>query len=273
MIRKAPSWADLFSKLQTITVKDKGDIFERVVQLYLKIHSEYESRLDNVWLLSEVPKQVRKHFNLPVADEGIDLIGETTDKKYWAIQAKFRSNPDSRLTNKGDLATFTALAFHTCRNIEYGLICATTSQPMVKVDLIGDKAGFRLFSDFAELDDHDCAGWKRLQSALSKAPKPPTQLKPKPHQTRAIKSAYKHYVTDKQSRGKMIMLCCTGKSLTGFWITQKLGADRIVVAVPSLALVKQTLNVWTREYLAHNTKPDWICVCSDTGSGEVDIAP
>ena len=66
------------------------------------------------------------------------------------------------------------------------------------------------------------------------------------------------------------MPCGTGKSLTGFWVAQKFDAKLIVVAVPSLALVKQTLNVWTREYLAHKVMPDWICVCSDTGSGDVD---
>jgi superfamily II DNA or RNA helicase len=270
IIRKSPSWAALFSRLITMTPKEKGDVFERVVQLYLQTHSEYESLLANVWMLGDVPKRVRTKLNLPDNDEGIDLIAETAGKKYWAIQAKFRSNPDSRLTNKGDLATFTALAFHTCKHIDYGLICATTSQPLKKVNLTGDKTGFRLFSDFAELDDHNLAGWKRLKSALSKAPTRPKKLRPMWHQKKAIKNADKHYIEGKERRGKMIMPCGTGKSLTGFWIAQHFDAKLIVVAVPSLALVKQTLNVWTREYLAHNVMPEWICVCSDTGSGSVD---
>ena len=121
VIRKAMSWAELFLRLTTMKPKEKGDVFERVVQLYLKSHPEYQSQLSEVWLLKEVPKRVRTKLNLPDADEGIDLIAETIGKKYWAIQAKFRSNPANRLTNKGDLATFTALAFHTCKNIDYGL--------------------------------------------------------------------------------------------------------------------------------------------------------
>ena len=270
VIRRAKSWSELFSRLENMTPKDKGDVFERVVQLYLKTHPEYQSQLSEVWMLNEVPKRVRTKLNLPDTDEGVDLIAKTTGKKFWAIQAKFRSNPDSRLTNKGDLATFTALAFHTCKNIDYGLICATTSQPLKKVELTGDKTGFRLFSDFAELDDNNFAGWKRLKSALGKAPTRPKKLSPMWHQKKALKSAQKHFVKEKQRRGKMIMPCGTGKSLTGFWVAQKFDAKLIVVAVPSLALVKQTLNVWTREYLAHNIVPEWICVCSDTGSGEVD---
>ena len=90
------------------------------------------------------------------------------------------------------------------------------------------------------------------------------------HQKKAIKNALDHFIQDKNRRGKMIMPCGTGKSLTGFWIAQEFDAKLIVVAVPSLALVKQTLNVWTCEFLAHKVMPDWICVCSDTGSGNVD---
>jgi len=34
--------------------------------------------------------------------------------------------------------------------------------------------------------------------------------------------------------------------------------------------VKQTLNVWTKEFLAHGITPDWISVCSDKDTGNVD---
>jgi predicted helicase len=46
----------------------------------------------------------------------------------------------------------------------------------------------------------------------------------------------------------MIMPCGTGKSLAAFWIARKLNAKSILIAVPSLALLQQTLKVWTREY-------------------------
>lgn len=171
---------------------------------------------------------------------------------------------------KSGLSTFTSLAFHTCKHIDYGLVCATTSRPIKKVHLTGEKVGFELLSDFMELDDNGREGWHLLKSALGKAPTKPAKYIPKPHQKRAMESAHKHFSEDRKSRGKMIMPCGTGKSLIGFWIAQDLGAKRIVVAVPSLALVKQTLNMWTREFLAHGVIPEWICVCSDPGSGEVD---
>ena len=66
------------------------------------------------------------------------------------------------------------------------------------------------------------------------------------------------------------MPCGTGKSLTAYWIAEELKAKTILVAVPSLALVRQSLTDWTREFLAHGIKPDWLCVCSDETVGNLE---
>jgi superfamily II DNA or RNA helicase len=66
------------------------------------------------------------------------------------------------------------------------------------------------------------------------------------------------------------MPCGTGKSLTAYWIAEALKAKTIVVAVPSLALIRQSLADWTREFLAHDQRPDWICVCSDESIANLD---
>jgi superfamily II DNA or RNA helicase len=71
------------------------------------------------------------------------------------------------------------------------------------------------------------------------------------------------------------MPCGTGKSLAAYWISETLNARSILVAVPSLALVRQTLTVWARESLAKRKDIDWICVCSDPTVGDIgreDIA-
>jgi superfamily II DNA or RNA helicase len=66
------------------------------------------------------------------------------------------------------------------------------------------------------------------------------------------------------------MPCGTGKSLTAYWIGDALKAKSIVIAVPSLALIRQSLSDWTREFLAHGVRPDWICVCSDESVGNLE---
>jgi superfamily II DNA or RNA helicase len=91
-----------------------------------------------------------------------------------------------------------------------------------------------------------------------------------PHQRAAISAAKKHFVSDGATRGRLIMPCGTGKSLTAYWIAEALKAKNILVAVPSLALVRQSLADWTREFLAHNVLPDWLCVCSDESVGNLE---
>ena len=59
------------------------------------------------------------------------------------------------------------------------------------------------------------------------------------------------------------MPCGTGKSLAAFWIAEKLDSKSILVAVPSLSLIQQTLGVWARESYANKKEIRWICVCSD----------
>ena len=64
-----------------------GDIFELAVKLYLQTNPKYRTKLKNVWLLKEIKENIKQKLNLPNEDEGIDLIAETYDKRYWAIQA------------------------------------------------------------------------------------------------------------------------------------------------------------------------------------------
>jgi predicted helicase len=66
------------------------------------------------------------------------------------------------------------------------------------------------------------------------------------------------------------MPCGTGKSLAAYWIAEALRAKTILVAVPSLALIQQSLADWTREFLARGQVPDWICVCSDETVGNLE---
>ena len=62
VIRNSPSWGELFQRLIPMKTKEKGDVFERVTQLYLQTHPEYQSKLSKVWMLNDVPKRVRKKF-------------------------------------------------------------------------------------------------------------------------------------------------------------------------------------------------------------------
>ncbi len=138
VLRKCRSW-DEFRALVDLTepTKAKGDLFERLTQLYLLTHPEYRTTLKTVWRLEEVPPRLRNKLHLPGPDEGIDLIAETRRGEYWAVQCKYRRAKD-RALGYAELATFSSLAFVTCRHVSLGIVAHTAAKPIRKRKLLGN---------------------------------------------------------------------------------------------------------------------------------------
>jgi predicted helicase len=215
--------------------------------------------------LSMVPPHVCKRLDLPSRDEGIDLIACTRHGEYWAVQSKFRSQRDKPL-NRKELGTFSSLAFNTCSNIALAVVAHTCSKPVSKRHLMRNTTEIGL-DRWQSLDQE---AWRLIVAKLKGQSARPEVRRPKPHQRAAISAAKNHFIGDGATRGRLIMPCGTGKSLTAYWIAEALKAETILVAVPSLALVRQSLADWTREFLAHNVLPDWLCVCSDESVGNLE---
>jgi predicted helicase len=265
-VSRCTSWEDFVQQLKKKSDKEKGDLFEHLVWAYLQLDPEYATKLRKVWLLDDVPSALRKNLHLPASDQGIDLIAETNTGEYWAIQCKYRENTERALTWGGDLSTFAGLAFGLCKNISFGLVCSTTER-ITSVLKHRERIGFRALDVWQGLDKEF---FDRLRKLLGHKPTKLVPLRPRPHQNKAIADARKHFVGKKQKRGKLISPCGSGKSLTAYWIARDLKAKKIVVAVPSLALISQTLKVWLRESMAHGDNVEWICVCSDESAGRVE---
>jgi superfamily II DNA or RNA helicase len=274
IINQCKSWADFvnFQDIQ-INTTQKGDLFERLVQLYLSTSPQYKSKLSNIWWpkYEELPKGVASYLNLSFPDEGIDLIAQTTNGEYWPIQAKYESNTEGA-KQKSNLTTFANASFNYGENMHLGLVAHTKSKPIRKRKLLeSEKKGNKIIelglSHWLELDDDD---WAAIKSKVSGEIYKPEKLTPRDHQKIAIKKAKNHFIKNKNNNGKLIMPCASGKSLTAYWIARELEAKTIIVAVPSLSLIKQTIKDWTREYIADNYQPEWICICSDKSTGELD---
>jgi superfamily II DNA or RNA helicase len=260
------SFAELEQKIVALPEgKTRGEAFEQFVKVFLLLEPEYASKLKNVWLYNEVPDAIVKKLKLPSTDQGIDIVAETCDGEFWAVQCKYRQLTDQSLTWR-EISTFTGLAFGVCRGFAFGLICSTTER-ITNVLKNQERIGFCALDAWQELD---ADFWIRLQAHFTQKPKSLLPSKPRPHQRAAIKDAHQHYITKKAKRGKLIMPCGSGKSLTAYWIAEKLDARRIVIAVPSLALIRQTLKVWLRETTANRQAVEWICVCSDESAGRVE---
>jgi superfamily II DNA or RNA helicase len=82
--------------------------------------------------------------------------------------------------------------------------------------------------------------------------------KPFPHQQEALDAIVP--ALKAEDRVSAIMACGTGKTLTALWTTEQLGPSKVLVLLPSLALLRQTLHEWLKE-----TSLDlaYLCVCSD----------
>lgn len=242
-------------------------MFELLTELYLQIDPIYRSKLRHVWHESNLPPDVRHELGLPSPDIGVDLVAQTNTGEFWAIQCKYHHDPNKNLI-KGELNSFLDVTTRTCKG-KFSTLLAVTSAHDYSINLqkFAPEVTYCLSDKFQSLDED----FFRQARALIKHKSPKLKKRtPRPHQKIAIKNAIKHFITDKQDRGKLIHPCGTGKSLIGYWIAQAMNAKTIIVALPSLYLVRQTLAGWTKESLALQKQMDWMVVCSEATIGDTD---
>lgn len=264
-LARVESWNQFEKHAASLDNTQKGKLFEHLVKHFLELDPKYQSKLEKVWLFADVPHDVRQAIGLPPIDQGIDLIAVTRDGEYWAIQAKYRTDTLSVLSWP-EVATFAGLAFGTCKQISFGLLCTTTERLSRTIPEYPN-LGFCTNEIWRHLDEEFFA---RLRAHVIRNFAPLVPLNPKPHQLEAVDAAKKHYLVEQSALGKLIMACGTGKTLAAFWITQAIAAQSIVVVVPSLALIKQNLSAWLREIVAGEKHVNWLCVCSDDSVADID---
>ena len=265
LISSVNNWKSLKASIDLESKKVKGDAFELLTKLYFKVAPKFQDLYDDVWLLSEVPSKVLEELGIPSHDLGIDLILRQ-GKEYHAVQCKYHADKSKSVTFS-EVATFISLV-ESNDKITQGYICSTAELTSKNFNKLNLSDMVLLMSDTWEsLDEEFFSRGKALLKGKKKNLLP---FKPRAHQTKALKQADKYFNQEKQTRGKLIFPCGAGKSLTGFWLTQKLASKSTLIAVPSLSLVKQTLEVYLREIVAHKKKVKWLCICSDEGIGKND---
>lgn len=257
-----------FSLLKSIreeayTEKDKGTRFERLMRDYLLTSKKYKELLDKVWLWSDFP--FKKDFG--GKDTGIDLVAKAMDGSYWAIQCKCYSAKAT--IDKPMVDSFLATSSRTFLNengqtIKFGmrLWVSTTGYwgPNAK------EACKNQDPQVQTLDQYDIAAdetvnWDKLDAGLhGEKAKAKKEIHLRTHQEKALEAAHEHYKM--HNRGQLIMACGTGKTFTSLKIVENETNNKglILVLVPSIALINQTLNEW----ITCSEKDIYpICVCSD----------
>ena len=258
------TWNDFTSALEILDKKEKGDAFELLTKLYFKLSPKY-SFYDEVWMLSEVPVSVIEELGIPSHDLGIDLIAKNGNE-YHAIQCKYHSDKNQSVTFK-EVSTFISLLESNAKFTQ-GYICSSADVTSRNYNKLNTKPINLVLSDSWQKLEQEF--FDNVRNYLNKKRVSLVPFEPRDHQKKALSEAVDYFVNEGNSRGKLIFPCGAGKSLTGFWMLQELKSKSTLIAVPSLSLVKQTLDVYLREIVAHQRKVKWLCICSDEGIGQDD---
>ena len=264
LFKEINCWDDFVNKQTSLNNTDKGAFFELLTKLYFKTNPLYHD-YDDVWLLKEVPQKELDNLKISRQDLGIDLIAKK-GKEYHAIQCKYHGDKNKNVTFK-EVATFLQMV-ESNKKIEMGYICSSANGTSRNYQKIQKKNIQEILSDSWQLLNKE--NFNNFRKVLNKKAVTYKPFKPRKHQKKAIKQAKNHFIKENNSRGKLIFPCGAGKSLTGFWLAEALESKATLIAVPSLSLVKQTLEVYLREIVANKIKVEWLCICSDEGIGTSD---
>ena len=245
--------------------REKGAMFEELTRQFLLHDARFAHQFKEVYLWSEWPER-------QTGDTGIDLVAIPADENAGlvAIQCKFyapghtvhKRDIDSFLTASGK-APFTRRILVDTSGTAWG----KNSQDAIEGQHIPVSR-----ITLADLRDSDI-DWRTYALGSKQAPTTRERKVPRDHQVRARSAVMAGF--DTSDRGQLIMACGTGKTFTSLIIAREFmeregGSARILFAVPSLALLKQTLDDWSVEVDSAFTA--W-AVCSDTKVSARSDAP
>ncbi len=241
-----------------VTEREKGTYFERLSVTFLKNDLVQRQQYSDVWTFGEWAAANGEDGR----DTGIDLVAKLRDQEgFVAIQCKFYS-PQHRVQKK-DIDSF--LSASSRHPFIYRVVIDTTEVdwsdnadstiakqiiPVVRVGLNALRDSAIDWSAF-EVDS------KKIKLRSKKA-----LLEHQQQALTAVKSGF-----EKHDRGKLIMACGTGKTFTALKIAENLAGEgkRVLVLVPSLALIAQTVREWTNDTKIGLRS---FAVCSDVQVGK-----
>lgn len=244
------SFADLENRIADLGGdKLKGDAFEVFTEAYLRTQRKHDA--EKIWPLSATPLDLLQKLGLSLQDYGVDGVFLTILGHYNVYQAKFRSSRKP-LTWR-ELSTFMGLADspHIHSRV---LITNCDDLPVV----LNDRQGFFCIRG-ADLDRLQPEDFRAIQSWLAESVFEIPKKQPLNHQTEALAALVP--ALRNENRVSAIMACGTGKTLVALWVAEQLQARRILVLLPSLALLRQTLHEWLHE--TNFPMLAYLCVCSD----------
>ncbi len=240
--------------------RQKGDLFERLMQKYFTEDPDYKDQFSEVWLWKE---WTANRTDFDGTDIGIDLVAQAPDGGYHAIQCKCYA-PETRIS-KDDLNSFLAAASLPPFKDQTPFLVNTGGElganALRMVEPLGNK--FRIVH-FSVLENSPFE-WPDLSL---QEPEQLTYKQKRFHLKDHQKEAFNDVINrfKKYDRGKLIMACGTGKTFTALRIAEEIAGTegRVLYLVPSIGLLSQAMREWSDQ---RGVPHSYIGICSDTSAG------
>ena len=226
---------------------DIGDKFENLVINFLKKDTTYKKQYKKIKLFKYWSK--RKS-----GDIGIDILAvDNDDGELVAIQCKGYAD-DATIDYSGLTKFVNACERYKINRLILAYTCnhiSNNSQEIIKRKriLLLNKSKFRLSS---------IQNWNEdVHKITVKEPK-----KLRNDQKKVCDDVIKKFKI--YDRGKIIMACGTGKTLTALKLTELMRCKIVLYLVPSISLIQQTMREWSDNTMGNH---QYIAVCSDKSAG------
>ena len=257
------SFSDILTKYRTqsYSQKDKGERFERLMQAYLLTDPIYANKFKKVWLWNEF----HGREDLGTFDTGIDLVAQTNEGEYWAIQCKCYQ--ESTTIDKPAVDSFLSTSsrkFTGEDNKKVGFAHRLWISTSNRWGVNAEEAFKNQDIDVSRINLNDLqeapVRWDKLEKGVHGDESRVAKKKLRAHQTEALGNTHSHFKT--ADRGQLIMACGTGKTFTSLKIAENetKGKGLVLFLVPSIALLGQTLREWSAEA---DEPINAVCICSD----------
>jgi len=241
--------------------RDKGDRFERLMQAYLLTDPQYANQFKSVWLWNEFPAK----NDLGGNDTGIDLVAVTHFNEYWAIQCKCYQ--DTATIDKPSVDSFLSTSSREFKGEDLKTTSFSQRLWISTTNKWGPNALEAISNQnppVTRINLHNLVeapiDWGKLEQGIHGVNARTEKKKLYPHVLEVREKVVEYF--KENERGRLIMACGTGKTMTSLKIAEKQTNNKgtVLFLVPSIALIGQTLREWTSQ-ADETINP--ICICSD----------
>lgn len=263
LLREFSSFSEWEKAVEAINnTTEKGNAMEHLTYFYLRRNSGYYN-IKEIYTEDKIPEALRIRLKLEHKDNGVDGVIVRSDGKTVAYQVKFRS--EHSVPTAKELSTFWAESEYA----DMRLICANCNT-LPKVSAKKKNQMSILLDKFNDLDKEFFDEFLKYLINGNEIVENNYKVKATPdgeylYQRELINQIKEGLAANK--RGKFIAACGIGKTLIAMWVHEEMKAGTVLFTVPSLALIKQTLESWVKN---RNIPFGYLCVCSDSTVADID---